>query len=100
MAGRVGSIRAPRPSSTSSNAGSTLVPPGATRPRISDTASTASTSVSTESSSQAPGAGAAGGARSAKRVADLVEDAVLGRHRFARLCGVFREQLALALREL
>ena len=55
VAGRVGSTRAPRPSSTSSNAGSTEVPPGATRPRISLTASTASTSASTESSSQAPG---------------------------------------------
>ena len=54
IAGRVGSRRAPRPSSTSSNAGSTVVPPGATRPRISLTASTASTSASTESSSQAP----------------------------------------------
>ena len=31
IAGRAGSTRAPRPSSTSSNAGSTLVPPGATR---------------------------------------------------------------------
>ena len=49
------STRAPRPSSTSSNAGSTLVPPGAARDRISDTASTASWSAATESSSQVPG---------------------------------------------
>ena len=59
MAGRLGSSRAPRPSSTSSNAGSTEVPPGAARPRISLTASTASTSASTASSSQAPAAIAA-----------------------------------------
>ena len=58
------STRAPSPSSTSSNAGSTLVPTGATRPRISLTASTASTSAATESSSQAPArAGLAAGVR-------------------------------------
>ena len=49
-----GRSRAPSPSSTSSNAGSTHVPPGATRPRISLTASTASRSASTESSSHVP----------------------------------------------
>ena len=58
IAGRLGSSRAPRPSSTSSNAGSTDVPPGAARPRISLTASTASTSASTDSSSHAPDAAA------------------------------------------
>src|SRR6185369_9761157 len=117
--GRVGSIRAPRPSSTSSKAGSTLVPPGANRPRISDTASTASTSTSTESSSHIPAelAPSALGCRSltevrgraprgrrpevsAKRVADLVEDSVLGRHGFAGVRRILREQLALTLRQL
>ena len=52
IADRAGSTRAPSPSSTSSNPGSTLVPVGATRPRISLTASTASVSASTEISSQ------------------------------------------------
>ena len=58
MAGRLGSTRAPSPSSVSSNAGSTLVPAGALRPRISATASTASMSAATESSSHAPAPGA------------------------------------------
>ncbi len=52
MAGRLGSTRAPSPSSTSSNAGSMLTPPGATREKISETASTASLSALTDSSSQ------------------------------------------------
>src|SRR5258706_14974332 len=45
---------AARPSSTSSNPGSIVVPPGATRARISVTASTASVSASTDSSSHFP----------------------------------------------
>ena len=49
----------PGPSSTSSNAGSTLVPPGAALDRISDTDSTASWSAAIESSSQLPGEEAA-----------------------------------------
>ena len=61
MAGRVGSTRAPRPSSTRSNAGSTVVPPLATRPRISLTVSTASRSASTASSSQTPAGSATTG---------------------------------------
>src|SRR6476659_5534800 len=92
-AGLAGSMRAPRPSSTSSNAGSTVVPPLATRPRISLTASTASRSTSTESSSQAPA--------SAERVTDLVEEpAVLATDQLAALGRVRLEQLALLLREL
>ena len=54
-AGRSRSTRAASPSSTSSNAGSTHVPPGAARDRISDTASTASWSAETASSSHVPG---------------------------------------------
>src|SRR6267378_5286716 len=105
MAGFVGSTRAPRPSSVRSKAGSTLVPPGATRPRISETASTASTSAATESSSHAPRPAPMPpppGGTSAKRVADLVEDPGVAsrRDRLARLGRVVREQLALALREL
>ena len=59
IAGRAKSTRAASPSSTSSKAGSTLVPPGAARDRISDTASTASWSAATDSSSQVPGVAAA-----------------------------------------
>src|SRR5512142_307783 len=62
MAGRDGSTLAPSPSSTSSKAGSTLEPPGAKRPRISLTASTASMSASTASSSQAAAAAGSDGA--------------------------------------
>src|SRR2546426_1705094 len=100
MDGLFGSTRAPTPSSTSSNAGSTLVPPGATRPMISDTASTASTSASTDSSSHAPSPATTRRAPSAERVADLAEDAGLGvGDRFAARCRVFREELSLALRQ-
>src|SRR4029079_11789244 len=99
--GRVGSIRAPSPSSTSSNAGSTLVPPGATRPRISETASTASISATTASSSQAPGPGAGPGpSPSTKGVAHLVEEAAAGRDVLAGLGGVLGQELTLALRQL
>ena len=96
MAGRLGSMRAPRPSSTSSNAGSTVVPPGATRPRISLTASTASRSASIESSSQAPASSA-----SARHRTELVEEpAVVAADRLAGLARVGLEQLALLLAEL
>ena len=110
MAGAVASSRAPRPSSTSSKAGSTLVPPGANRLRISDTASTASGSATTESSSQVPSADVppslAGGRpapdASAKRVADALEDpaVAVAVDDLAGFDGVGLEELALALREL
>src|SRR5690348_5262287 len=54
VAGRSGAMRAPSPSSNSSKPGSIVMPPGATRARISLTASTASASASTESSSHLP----------------------------------------------
>ena len=61
--------------------GSTVVPPLATRPRISLTASTASGSASTASSSHAAGVG-----RAASPQAELVEDAAARRRdRLARL---------------
>ena len=72
------------PSSTRTKAGSTLVPPGATRPRISLTASTASMSAPTESSIQVPSADVPSPRRpraaSAEGIADAVDDpAVPGR---------------------
>src|SRR3954471_1636588 len=128
MEGLLGSILAARPSSASSNAGSTLVPPGAIRPRISETASTASTSAATDSSTQAAGsARSAGGIRrapvatgasgtagrtglssrtlrrprdSAEGVAHLLQDARMGAgNLLAGLGGVFGQQLALPLAE-
>src|SRR5215210_395938 len=111
-AGRVPSTRAPSPSSTSSNAGSTLVPPVDTRARISVTASTASTSASTASSSHArPEAGTRAGSRaaatarfpSAERVSHPVEDPrprpVPGQG-FAALLREVLQQVALALGQL
>ena len=98
MAGRVGSTRAPRPSSTRSNAGSTVVPPVATRPRISLTASTASRSASTASSSQAPGPR---DRSSRARPGRLLAEPALAADRPRRLLGRVRlEQLALLLRQL
>ena len=81
------------------------VPPGATRPRISLTASTASGSASTASSSQAPAAESAAARRGRPRVRqpqpELLEDAAAARStRLARLLGVRLEQLALLLRQL
>src|SRR5260221_7521815 len=107
MAGRDGSRRAPRPSSTSSKAGSTLVPPGANRGRTWLAASTASRSASTDSSSQVPSADwpsrPSSGRRacSAKGLPDALEDAMaVGADHLARLGGVGLEQLALATAEL
>ena len=98
MAGRVGSSRAPRPSSTSSNAGSTDVPPGATRPRISLTASTASTSASTASSSQAPAPAAPSASLNPGRASRAARRRLADR--LAGLLRVGRQQLALLLRQL
>ena len=71
-------------------------PPGAARPRISLTASTASTSASTESSSQAPCPSARGAhpSPSFSRMPPAAVDLL------AALGGQLGQQLALALREL
>src|SRR2546422_3991164 len=100
-AGRDGSMAARRASSTSTNAGSTVVPPDATRLRISLTASTASESALTASSSQVPSAdvpSSATGGPSAERVSDAVHQAAaVIPDRLARCVGVGLQGLALLL---
>ena len=96
VAGRVTSTRAASPSLTSSNAGSTDVPPGADRPRISLTASTASTSASTAISSQAPGA--VRPARTSPQP-ELLAQSAAARDVLTGILGKGLQQLALALRQ-